>query len=39
MQHTKIFLYNDVASRKTVKRDDFDFLELTAETSAIAPNR
>jgi hypothetical protein len=29
----------EVAFRKTVQRDDFDFLELSAETSAISPNR
>jgi hypothetical protein len=29
----------DVAFHKAVQRDDFDFLELSAETSAISPNR
>jgi hypothetical protein len=29
----------EVAFRKIVQRDDFDFLELSAETSAISPNR
>jgi hypothetical protein len=29
----------EVAFRKSVQRDDFDFLELSAETSAISPNR
>jgi hypothetical protein len=29
----------EVAYHKSVQRDDFDFLELSAETSAISPNR
>jgi hypothetical protein len=29
----------EVAFHKSVQRDDFDFLELSAETSAISPNR
>jgi hypothetical protein len=29
----------EVAFRKSVQRDDFDFPTLSAETSAISPNR
>jgi hypothetical protein len=37
--HTTSRRLGEVAFHKTVQRDDFDFLELSAETSAISPNR